>query len=632
MALPGIRKTDPARSSEGRRGAVATDSVAFAPGQTYACGRYRSLKGKFGLDTKKGGAGPMTIPSMTSVVPPSFNVPSYLQPQVNLSLGSPVLPGQPISLSWSYNDPLVDLSVGTATANFFLSDLNQPTPGNIQINAQPWEVNVSTPSGGTGVYTNNQSGFLVSQNQTIANLLYAVGSKLIQLQLSVTGTDTSGSPYNQTYVVFATLVVIPEDIDSTWRQWVTQSPLGVQWNTPYQLTAQINNRSQFATMTVNQLIITQTDSAGNQITTPVSPPPPISPQKSQSFPMGAPLTQAWQWMDPIDYLTIGATSKTFQYAFNWQITDNFGNLYPAVLFTLSQAQQANLQFIGSGQLLVGVSVSQDKLAWQTAALVWLVIAGVLTIAQAIASVASAIAGASGGSTSSSGTGLASVVAAVGGGFFGFFGWVSNAVAQGDADNAKDPPAPDYNCREVVSVRAPVFELPGGRHPRLRALKKFFDTVAFASSAQVALYATEGKIAGAKLAKDTQGERIQRRSLNRIRMSMRKSGPALKRSYPQARRVMASILEAYESTLRTGVALIKRNGLSNGIRSELLEKRIPVPVIEMGIALAKSGRLDDPVSFLLASFDKVALASEAAVRTVLQAKSQSKINNRKASRT
>src|SRR5271155_5019161 len=148
------------------------------------------------------------------------NVGSYLQPHVSLSLGSPVVPGQPISVSWSYNDPMLDLSVGTATANFFVFDLNQTTPGNIQINAMPWEVDISTPNGETGVGTGIQSGILEPAAQQIANLLYTVGSRPIQLQVSVTGTDATGSPYSHTYLVFATLVVNPEDIDSTWRGWV----------------------------------------------------------------------------------------------------------------------------------------------------------------------------------------------------------------------------------------------------------------------------------------------------------------------------------------------------------------------------------------------------------------------------
>jgi len=202
------------------------------------------------------------------------------------------------------------------------------------------------------------------------------------------------------------------------------------------------------------------------------------------------------------------------------------------------------------------------------------------------------------------------------------------IAQGDAKNASDPPVPDYNCREVVLVEAPIFKIPKGSPPRLRAVKKFLDAAAFGSWSQAALSATEGKILGAKLAKDSQGEGIQRQALDQIKQSMRKSQVALKSNYPHARRVLISMVRPYESTLQRGVALIKRNGLSNRARADLLEKRIPAPVIDLGIAIAKSGRLDDPVSFLVSSFDRASKASAVVLEGALLARHQPKIRKHK----
>jgi len=239
-----------------------------------------------------------------------------------------------------------------------------------------------------------------------------------------------------------------------------------------------------------------------------------SPLPSQTFPysisipvagalgpIGAaatgPQTIQWPWFDHTPFGGInGPTSRTVRYDLTGTITDTFGNQYPVTAAARTYLIEVSFTKISYQGASIGAYAS---------AAVFGVVAIALAALSALVGAAAAVPGAA--------PFLAplSVLLGAGGGVSTAMCAYFTALAAGDQANAADPPALDPNYRERAE-----FSLDSlATLPKTEAsenLRQFALACAVVTHIYPALTATEGRILGARAAKDAEGVVAQQQHL------------------------------------------------------------------------------------------------------------------------
>jgi len=380
-------------------------------------------------------------------------VPPLGQSPLSFSVGSPIVPGEPIAISWR----LQVITTMTPPYTSVAVSLTSGSPGGVQLWSSPSIPTFSVNLGRLGLWedTGQQTEILTfAVGSAEAQMLYHPGSKVLQLQVLPEG---SAMPL----IEEATLDVNLGEVSGDWWNW-TSTPMTVAWKSPYTLIGIFSNKLPFS-----ELLNVRATLMENGSSSPV-PSLDLGPIASggNSGPVSfGTLKQDWQWFDDITFLNTGPTVKTFSYAVSLNLQDPYGNQYQ----------------VTSPSLSITVAVPLSKINDQTAALAGAANAVNLAAAAAIAA--------------------ASVVGLETAAYLFGAAATAYAIAQAFAAAAKDPVEPDPGYRERVhldDVTTPV--RPGGL-PALDALANLHSIYLKWTSVRAALPKVEGRILGAYRAGD-----------------------------------------------------------------------------------------------------------------------------------
>lgn len=399
--------------------------------------------------TKQGVTLPWTVQQ-----PPQLGVMAKPLPWLMLGLWvDPVVPGQPIPISWEIWSANLTLDIGKITAtiadgNNLLYTSPSPVPYVVQGN-----------SGDSGLQT-----LILPPDK--AQDLYKIGSKTLHLELTGTGKDAGP------YATDGDLEVIPENVNQSWWEWGgPASPRSVGWKEGYSLAGVFHNYSKYSQMTTNLALFDDTGAnPGNQL--------PVVPRGTPINVNFTPeIKQQWEWMLPFVWQIDGPTEKTFDYTVEMTLADSYGNTYQKAV---------------SSRYRVHVKVSDEKVVLAGGALLNMVAAADLAIAALAAipwwPVVAVL------------TGLASLAL---------------SIAQGLGLGAQDPPVPDSRFREPVQVIYPEIPPALAADSRGAALGSVLILMGRIAAADAALSQIEGRLLGARLARDPQGAQMQRASYQQV---------------------------------------------------------------------------------------------------------------------
>ncbi len=358
-------------------------------------------------------------------------------------------PGQPISFTWQFWDSFGDAlpgihPVGNVIAKL-LSDNRLTTL--FQSAATPYQ------KGGV--------------SEQVLNLsipfawFYKVGQETLRLQI------TASALQNNVFESSAELAIVPEEVSASWWNWtslVGSAHFGRQqpqfyWKESYNITGRFLNLSQYATMSGTATLYEQED--GSSLKVPRGSLPFTTNPNGRidlNFP---PLTQSWTWLIPKVWVFTYNTTKAFNYFVTLNFNDQFGNPYSG---------------INSEPLFVSVWVSDKKFALGMGA-------------QAAAAVALILY------------------------FLSLFitslpGSTALAVADGLGSAALDPPEADPKFRKRVRVVYPKVDDALMKHPKLSSLASVFQLCLRISTGSLLLSQIEGRLIGAREAKNKQGIELQ----------------------------------------------------------------------------------------------------------------------------
>jgi hypothetical protein len=406
------------------------------------------------LDRRK----PKPIPHVSGIRP---GVTSLQRLLVELIVASPIVPGEPVSFSWSVFTLFLPQDVGHVTARLYLVDdvdnpifrnQNDGTPSPIFTVALADEERISPEDYQSRIYT-----FVPPLDQQ--NTIYAVNTRHF-LRLELTGDGPQGGPF---YSWSSELQVVYEAIDASWWVW-DDEPQSVGWKTDrYTIGGQFTHKGiglSVMTCNVDLRELDLTTYAPDVAYGPDDNPQPVAHGGTAAVKWGNTVfTKAWPWfLGFVDSIN-GETSKLFGYVVEISITDNFQNPYS--------------KFVSSGTS-VRVTVSDQKINAARG--------GEIAFAEWVALSALAIA--------------TSWIPGVGAAF-GAGAGAALAINGGLSKIANDPPEPDPRYREPVTVEVPTIEPTLRALPQFRPLARFFELAQWIINSVDALGQIESRLLGAK---------------------------------------------------------------------------------------------------------------------------------------
>lgn len=441
-----------------------------------------------------------------------------MAPGASLTVENPVVPGQPINVTWGVvASPAMGNVVATISFGNTVSYTSKPLPIKKYIFV--------------GGYSGAVESVSLQFNPTSAAAqagLYSIqaGPFAKTLTLSVVGDGQLKGPFTAS----APLVVVAENLDASWWNWLPLVPL--TWNTPYSVGGNFFNRSQWSSMKA-QLTLLETDVLTNQQTNRGTPPAltqPVGPNPTEViFPS---ITQNWQWVSCPSGTSGGPSAKQFDYSVLIQMQDSWGNNYaPLTVGTLNQ----------------WVQVPHNKLVLRGGA---------------AAAFASAIAaGSAGGLLAIFSFGVA---AAVGGGVFASL----MATAAALCGQAQDPPTPDFNYGETAKLLIYPLPLIPADATQLPATWSFLKVILECIAIADALGRTECKLIAARSVRNKNGIKLQTMSykdlLKRL-MTMAKTLPA---AMEKAARELGSEGAFSVTNVRDAVHYMQLYGIPDSFRKAL----------------------------------------------------------------
>lgn len=385
---------------------------------------------------------------------------------------------------------------------------------------------------GTGLV---QETLSFDPNSQAARLLYTAGMDILAFQVAGNG------PHRDPFTAQANLTVIPGSFFGVWWSW-NPIPTTPAWKSAYTLSGVFSNVST-APLAVLRATLVENDLTDN------------STAFLQTLNLGAvstgtntgpvaytPITQAWQWIDDVTFVSIGPTIKNFSYTVQLSAQDPWGNQYQAT----------------SPALGLTVPVALSKINDQTAALAAAANAVNLTAAAA----ALVLAGA--------GDPIALAIAA------GLFAAAATAYAAAQAfgSSAKDPPQPDPLYRQVVEKTA--VEIPArlSGAPVLDALANLYREVLDIAAGHEALATARGRILGASEAKDRDALDRQIVRYREITKDMQEAALRLPAAAAQAIQTARSDSSLDPSKISTLLSQWKQNGIPPAVKASWVANDLP----------------------------------------------------------
>jgi hypothetical protein len=443
------------------------------------------------------------MPGATTIISAPPPPPSYLRIQ------GPIVPGQPIVISWEIADasipgksnlasPLSSWGnvVATVTFNGNVLYQSQAIKPSKATSTKPFVAEVSGYSAGEQDVTIKVAG-----SQSFATALYTVGTHTLTLTIKGDAPPPLKQfPNMYTATATALLTVVFERVDSSWWNWTSPDPGQViataEWNNPYEMAGAFTNKSKWSTMKV-QYTLWETDQTDNL-------PPVVRGSGSLTANVGSTvpaafnaITQNWGWLACPSGVQIHTFQKIFNYVVTMTLQDNWGNNYAPV---------------NSTTLPVIVSVSETKYNESTGAVV-----------------------AAAAATSSSW-------------WCPLCGAIAAGVAAGLCAAANDPPAPDPNYLVTAKVVVPETPWTADANAGKTATLAFFSLALRYTATADALSRTEGKLIGANAGNNEEGIRLQTSAFREIQNEIM----AVAKQLPEAASAAVDEIEAEPSASQENV--------------------------------------------------------------------------------
>jgi hypothetical protein len=363
-------------------------------------------------------------------------------PKVSFSVDGSIVPGQAPSVTWSIVNGCADLGAVRATIRF---------SGSVIYTSQVFPV---APFGTTG-----EQGVAIPKvtDPAIASAFNLIGTHTLDLRVDAFGKDPG--PYQAS----ATLTVKPDAVGPSW--WTWQGPITTAlWKLAFPVLGQLVNNG-VASFTPVAINIRErpgpAPGTGAGVLTPADPfsKSPLPPGSSLTNLGLDSVTKSWSWTGEPDWSLSGPTSLSFVYTAEFDLNDEFGNVYSTVV---------------SGTRTMTVTVGAVKLGFQTAA-----------NSQAIA--------AAGAAAFAAAVALANPVAAGVALELAFLMW---GLSIWNGAKALDPPAPDFDYDERVELSVAPVRVPAEAGPAMVALGQVTELALRAQAAGEALDRIHRKLLGA----------------------------------------------------------------------------------------------------------------------------------------
>jgi hypothetical protein len=206
----------------------------------------------------------------------------------------------------------------------------------------------------------------------------------------------------------------------------------------------------------------------------------------------------WQWFNHEPFGDISApTSRTVTYAVDGMINDTFGNSYPVA--RISRTYRIDV----AATKLNFVAASKDSYAAAAFATAASIVAGIVAAAAATVPIYGWITGL-----------VAGAIAAA----FSAAAAIEMAVANGQLNNAEDPPAADPRFKELVPVNGIAGE-PMPETKGLENLREYLIACSTVTRIYPAITTTEGRVLGALAGKDHLSAETQQKHLGDLLQTM-----------------------------------------------------------------------------------------------------------------
>ena len=433
-----------------------------------------------------------------------------------------VVPGSPVKFSWQLISHM-EGNPGNLTAKIFVNG--------IQIYTNPIPIACKLSDGLS--YIGGEDNFVqLSPSQPGAVFLYQFGP--VTLQLEVTCSNAGFGPF----AAESTFSVIPEAVDQSWWQWVNP-PGTADWNTPYIISANFLNKSQFTQMSCS-LVLTELDDANGQTTNRTGGsgnltfgPVGINGTFFVTFPT---IIQNWVWVIP-GCIIIGDLERMFNYSVTLSLRDAYGNEYQPVksntvnVFVSVSNDKRNAVIVGFTATSVAVYMTALEIA---------LLAGIITAAGAPAATAAAAA-----ATALSATSYAIAI---------------------------DPIKPNANYRSVheqLSPSVPKAFAKVAKNPLIEAMQLCTSILLNADS----LAQTYGRLQGARLAKNSNGIEIQTKAYQHYEKKLNGDLKKLKKTVEAAAGFFESKFGKLKGTIAGVIHLWTMQGLPPLFYKELTDMEL-----------------------------------------------------------
>jgi hypothetical protein len=453
-------------------------------------------------------------------------------PIVAVAVDGPVRPGQRPSITWSIQNDCSDLADVAASIEFAGIELYKSQSIVLGLQALAGEQSQTVPR------------VLPVPVQALANGLFAVGTKPIDLVLAATGPDGNRGPFRAQ----APLTVIPE-VMTAWWTWSAPAPgAGFAWSSPYTVSGTWTNNGS-AAVTPTSLSLREHDrrdgSAASDVIRNFSgsllalvPGGTIG----ASWPMIEPL---FKWFESASMLPVGPFSVLYDYTIDFFAQDEFSNPYGP---------------LSSSVLTVAVTVDPVKIT-----------AASVCFEFQLAAIALAAAGVA--LLAGWWTGLAAGV---------MFGLAS--VAFGIASAARivavDPPLPDFSYWERVPIGPEPLPDDLRDLPRdLTPLRTIMELGSRLLAAVTALPAIEGKLIAARIDGDGEAIEVQRSSFEEAVSVVERTNSVLPTSGIEVLRLL-EILEIDTEAISRALDEWRRGGMPEGVREQWPLESLPPEAVEL----------------------------------------------------
>jgi hypothetical protein len=391
---------------------------------------------------------------------------------LGLTIGGPVVPGQPIPAEWFFANlsGRLDLGTGYKVRILFEDTGIYSSDDDPQLDPRRLAGSDFLAIGSLASFEAAHERVLVpaaSCNSALGQSLYTFGQRALRLEVTTNGRDRGP------YVATDTLTVVPEAVHMWWT-WPAQpdSTPGLavplyRWKQYYNIIGDFTNHSPHVRMHLEAVLKEQEEMSG-PIKRRSYPAHDIDAggSKTVSLPLPNPIAQDWKWFDQkFSYPSAGPTSKTFYYTAELTMRDCYGNPFSAV----------------SSDLAVVVQVSADKVNLGAGAFAAQISAWVLAALSKVPVI---------------------------GWIFGIGATAAGATALALGSAALDPPEPNSRYLERVEVEDDTVPAALLTEESFRPLGEFLGHVEYVANALVALSEIESRLQGARIAKSKRGTRAQ----------------------------------------------------------------------------------------------------------------------------